>query len=399
MATRATNLDDRGPERGGDLRDLFLLDPEIVHLNHGGFGACPIPVLDAYQTWQRELERHPSSVLSHRYDELLDEARDRLAAYLNCGPDGLAFVPNSTAGLNAAARSLHLRPRDEVLSTDHEYGAMDLLWSRTCAEAGARYVRQSLTLPVVDREQLIESIWEGVTPRTRVIFLSHITSKTALTLPVAEVCERARAAEIMTVVDGAHVPGQLPLDLDALGADVYAASCHKWLCAPRGAGLLYVRPEHHAVVQAPVISHGSEAGSSFVQRNRWQGTRDPSPFLAIPAALDFQEANAWDSVRARCHELAREARVSLSALFDLPGLSPDSPEWFAQMVSSRIPPCNPEEVRRRLFSRHRIDVPVRRWKDLHLIRLSFQAYNTVHDLDRLLQALTELFPRPRRAAR
>ena len=396
---RAPNVDDRNQARGKDLRDLFLLDPDIVHLNHGGFGACPTPVLNAYQAWQRELERHPTSVLSHRYEALLDEARDRLAVYLNCGPDALAFVPNSTAGLNAAARSLQLRPRDEVLSTDHEYGAMDLLWSRTCAEAGARYVRRSLTLPVVDRGQLVESIWQGVTPRTRVIFLSHITSKTALILPVAEICERARAAGIMTVVDGAHAPGQLPLDIDAMGPDVYAASCHKWLCAPRGSGFLYVRPEHHAVVQAPVISHGSEAGSSFVERNRWQGTRDPSPFLAVPAALDFQESNAWESVRRRCHELAREARSSLSALFDLPSLSPDSREWFAQMVSARLPPCDPDDLRRDLFSRHLIDVPIRRWKDLQLIRLSFQAYNTAHDLDRVLEALTELFSRPRRAGR
>jgi isopenicillin-N epimerase len=338
-------------------------------------------------------------MLSHRYDALLDEARDRLAAYLNCAPAALAFVPNSTTALNAVARSVPLEPRDEVLATDHEYEAMDLLWSRTCAEAGARYIRQGVPLPVSGREELVETVWSGVTPRTRIIYLSHITSKTALILPVAEICRRARAAGIMTVVDGAHAPGQIPLDLDAIGADVYAASCHKWLCAPRGSGFLYVRPDYHAVVQAPVISHGSHAGSSFVERNRWQGTRDPSAFLAVPAAIEFQESNEWESVRSRCHELARAARSSISTLFGLPPFTPDSPEWFAQMVSTPLPPCDPKDVRRRLFSDHAIDVPVRRWNDLHLIRLSFQAYNTSQDLDRLLEALTELFPTSRRAAR
>jgi isopenicillin-N epimerase len=398
MTTRASNRDERGSGEGENLRHLFLLDPDVVHLNHGAFGACPTSVLDAYQGWQRELERRPTSILSHRYDALLDEARDRLAAYVGCTPASLAFVPNSTTGLNAVARSLPLEARDEVLATDHEYEAMDLLWSRTCAVAGARYIRQRVPLPANDREELVDTIWSGVTPRTRIIYLSHITSKTALILPVAEICRRARTAGITTVVDGAHAPGQIPLDLDAIGADVYAASCHKWLCAPRGSGFLYVRPEYHAVVQAPVVSHGSQAGSSFVERNRWQGTRDPSPFLAVPAAIEFQESNEWESVRDGCHRLARAARSSLSTLFDLPPFTPDSPQWFAQMVSAPLPPCDPEAARRRLFSEHQIDVPVRRWNDFHLIRLSFQAYNTSDDVDRLLAALTELFPTPRRAA-
>ena len=383
MATRGTG--------GSDLQHAFLLDPDIVHLNHGAFGACPTPVLDAYQGWQRDLERHPTGVLAHRYDALLDEARDRLAAYLSCAPASLAFVPNSTTGLNAVARSFELEPRDEVLATDHEYEAMDLLWGRVCAEAGARYVRQNVPLPATDREELAERIWAGVTPRTRIIFLSHITSRTALILPVAEICRRARAAGIMTVVDGAHAPGQIPLDLESIGADAYAASCHKWLCAPRGSGFLYVRPEHRAVVQAPVLSHGSQPGSSFVERNRWQGTRDPSAFLSVPAAIEFQEENDWETVRRRCHRLAREARTAVSELFGLPTWTPDSPEWFAQMVSAPLPPCDPEDMRHRLFDDYQVDAPVRRWNDLHLIRISVQAYNTEEDVDVLVEALRRLF--------
>jgi isopenicillin-N epimerase len=386
-------------ETSRELRDLFLLDPDIVHLNHGAFGACAEPVFDAYQSWQRELEHHPAAVLAQRYDALLDEARARLAAYLDCSSNDLVFVPNSTTGLNAVARSLRLEPRDEVLATNHEYEAMDLLWSHVCAEAGARYVRQALSLPAWERAELVETIWSGVTPRTRIIFLSHVTSKTAVILPVAEICRRARASGIMTVVDGAHGPGQLELDLGALGADVYAASCHKWLGAPRGSGFLYVRHRHQHLIQAPVISHGSRRGAGFVERNRWQGTRDPSSFLAVPAAIEFQEAHDWSSVRRRCHELARSARSSVSRLFGLAPLTPDGPEWFAQMVSAPLPPCDPEEVRERLFREYRIDAPIRAWNGHHLIRVSFHAYNTPGDLERLLEALSALFPKRGRVAR
>jgi isopenicillin-N epimerase len=383
----------------GELRDLFLLDPDFVHLNHGAFGACAKPVFEAYQDWQRQLEYHPTAVLSQDYDDLLDQARARLAAYLNCSSNDLVFVPNSTTGLNAVARSLRLEPGEQVLATNHEYDAMDLLWSHVCGEARARYVRRPLRLPASDRAELVEIFWSGVTPRTRIIFLSHVTSKTALILPVAEICRRAREAGIMTVVDGAHGPGQLELDLEALGADVYAASCHKWLGAPRGSGFLYVRPEHQDLVQAPVVSHGSTRGSGFLERNRWQGTRDPSAFLAVPAAIEFQEANDWSSVRRRCHDLARTARSSVSRLFDLAPLTPDGPEWFAQMVAAPLPPCDPEEVRGRLFREHRIDAPVREWNGHHLIRLSFQAYNGLDDLERLLEALSVLFATPSRVAR
>jgi isopenicillin-N epimerase len=397
--TRTRNQGDRSSRSERDLRDLFLLDPGIVHLNHGAFGACPKPVFAAYQGWQRELERHPTSVLSQRYDALLDDARNRLAAYLGCSSQDVVFVPNSTTGLNTVARSLRLQPRDEVLATDHEYDAMDLLWSRVCSEAGARYVRVSVPLPADDRTELVETIWSAVTPRTRIIFLSHVTSKTAVILPLAELCRRARAAGIITVLDGAHGPGQLELDLARLGADVYAASCHKWLCAPRGSGFLYVRRESQHLIQAPVISHGSKRGSGFVERNQWQGTRDPSAFLAVPAAIEFQEANDWSSVRRRCHDLARDARSSLCRHFGLAPLTPDAPEWFAQMASAQLPPCDPEDIRDRLFSEHRIDVPVREWNGLPLIRLSFQAYNTPDDLERLLEALRALFARRGRGAR
>lgn len=369
----------------------FLLDPGIAHLNHGGFGACPAPVLDAYQHWQRQLERHPSALLSHGYPALLGGVRGRLADFLGCPPADVVPVTNTTAGLNAVARSVRLRPGDEVLATDHEYEAMDVLWEHVCQQAGARYVRARLPLPAGDPADLLDALWSAVTPATRVVFCSHITSKTALRLPVAEICRRARAAGILSVVDGAHAVGQLPLALGELGADVYAASCHKWLCAPRGSGFLYVRPEHQDWVRAPLVSHGSQPGSSFAERFGWQGTDDPSAMLSVPVAIDFQRTHRWDEVRRDCHQLASDARSALADLFCLEPFTPDSSEWFVQMVSAPIPPCDPEATRRRLLVEHRVDVPVRRWAGGWLVRVSLQAYNTAADLDRLVTALTATF--------
>jgi isopenicillin-N epimerase len=213
---------------GTDLRAESLLDPSVTFLNHGSFGACPRAVFERYQEWQLELERQPVLFLGRRLEELLGEARAALGAYVGAEPDDLVFVPNATAGVNVAARAIGLEAGDEVLSTDLEYGALDLTWTHVCAELGARYVRTPIDLPVESADELIETVWAGVGPRTRVLFLSHHTSGTALTLPVEELCRRARERGIQTVVDGAHAPGHLPLDLPALDPDYYAGNCHKW---------------------------------------------------------------------------------------------------------------------------------------------------------------------------
>jgi isopenicillin-N epimerase len=216
------------------LRDLFLLRSDIVFLNHGSFGACPRPVFETYQAWQLELERQPVEFLGRRFDALLRAARKELGAYLHADPEDLAYVPNATTGLNIVARSLSLQPGDEVLSTGHEYGALDRTWRFIRHKQGARYLSHAPPMPLESREQVVEAVWAGVSERTRVLFLSHITSPTALIFPVEELVHRARTAGLLTVVDGAHTPGQIPIDLAALGADFYVGNCHKWLCAPKG---------------------------------------------------------------------------------------------------------------------------------------------------------------------
>ena len=377
------------------LRDQFLLDPDVVFLNHGSYGACPKPVFDRYQWWQRELERQPVDFLGRRSDDLLDAARAEVAAYVGADADDLVFVTNATSGLNVIARSLPLGPGDEILTTDHEYGALNLTWEHVCAKTGARYVHHPIPLPVTTAEELVASFWSRVTPRTKAIFLSHITSVTALILPVAEICRRAREAGILTIVDGAHVPGQIPLDLGALGADIYAGNCHKWLCAPKGSAFLYVRPEHQSAVEALVVSWGWARRPGFVGRNQWQGTRDIAAFLATPDAIAFQAEHDWPAVRARCHDLATDVRDRICARFALPPVQPAGLEWYAQMVVAPLPvPPGDEAValQRRLYDRHRIEVPLTRHDDQAMVRISVQGYNTAEELDLLVEALGEELP-------
>jgi len=213
---------------GTDLRAEFLLDPSVTFLNHGSFGACPRTVFERYQAWQLELERQPVLFLARRIEGLLAEARASLGAYVGADPDDVLFVPNATTGVNLAAWAVGLKADDEVLTTDLEYGALDLTWEHVCGDFGARYVRTPIRLPVTSPEELVEAVWAGVGPRTCVLFISHHTSSTAITLPVAELCRRAREAGLRTVVDGAHVPGHLPLDLKTLDVDYYAGNCRKW---------------------------------------------------------------------------------------------------------------------------------------------------------------------------
>ncbi len=361
------------------LRDLFLLDSGVVFLNHGSFGACPRPVLEECQRWQRELERRPIELLGlrRRYPELIGHVRERLARYVGADPANLLLMPNASSGINRFARSLRLVPGDEVLISDQEYGGMEILWRFVTERAGAQLV-------VLPPQQLVEAIG----PRTRVVFASHITSPTAIRLPLETLISAARDAGALTLVDGAHAPGQIALDLEALGADAYAGNCHKWLCAPKGTGFLHVGPEHQHWLEPDVVSWDWAAGRSFADRHRWAGTRDPSGFLAVPAAIDFQAEHDWDAVRASCRSLARQARGRLAELFQLEPLAGE--DAVEQMVAAPLPPCDVDEVARRLREEHHVEVPVWEWKGRPLVRASFQGYNDEDDLEALIGGLAAI---------
>jgi isopenicillin-N epimerase len=366
-----------------ELRREFLLDPEIAFLNHGSFGACPRPVFERYQAWQRELEREPVDFLDRRLPDLLDDARATLAGYVGCRPEDLAFVPNATTGVNLAARSLDLRPGDEVLATDLEYGACDLAWEWACRRAGARYVRAAVPLPVRDPREVVDALFAPAGERTRAVFVSHVTSTTGLVLPAAEIVARAHELGLVTVVDGAHAPAQVPVDRTMLGADFYAGNCHKWMCAPKGAGFLHVQPPQQDRVDAAIVSWGYADGSSFAQRIELQGTRDPAAWLTVPDAIRFQAERGWNDVRERCRRLTREARAELCDLLGTEPIAPDS--MVAQMAAVRLRRPSPD-LSARLFARHRVEIPVDRHGG-ELLRLSVAAYTTRDEIDRLLAAL------------
>jgi isopenicillin-N epimerase len=374
------------------LREHFLLDPGIVFLNHGSFGATPKPVFDRYQAWQRELEREPVNFVARRQEPLLDAARGRIATFLNAGADDLTFVTNATSGLNIVARSLPLEPGDEILTTDLEYGALDMTWEHLCAKAGATYIHQPIPLPVTSRAAVVDALWAGVTDRTRAIFLSHITSGTALTLPVEEICTRARAAGILTIIDGAHVPGQRDIDLAAIGADAYSGNFHKWLCTPKGSAFLHVRPEHHHWVESLAISWGWSGEHTFVSRNQKQATRDVSAYLSVGRGIDFQREHRWPEVRERCFDMLRTFRARMHARFATQPISPDTPDWYQQLAVITLPASAPADLHDRLFHTHGIEVPVTAHGDWRFVRVSVQGYTTQSDLDAIEAALDAEIP-------
>ena len=365
-----------------------MLDPQVIFLNHGSFGACPKMVFDHYQGWQRALETQPVAFLGRRAPDLLRSALAELGNYLGTSGENLMFVMNATAGLNTVARSLKLHPGDEILTTDHEYGALELTWQYHQRERGIHIEHRQLPLPMVDEYAVADAIWSGVTQRTKVIFMSHITSPTALILPAAEICRRAREAGIITIIDGAHVPGQLPLNLDELGADFYSGNCHKWMSSPKGSAFLYVNPEYHAMIDPLVISWGWD-GETLFDRTHWQGTQDISAYLTVPEAIRFMQQHDWDTVRANCHALAIE---TMHRICEVTGMSPLAmPRFFGQMIAAPLPPETDLPVlKTKLYEEYNVEVPLVDHHSGKYVRVSVQGYTTRQEIDTFIRGLAVL---------
>ena len=377
-----------------NMRDLFLLDPDVVFLNHGSFGATPRPVFEAYQAWQRRLERQPVLFIGRQLADLLSEARQALAAYLNVGKDDLIYVPNPTFAMNIVANSLTLGPGDEVLTTNHEYGACENVWHYLSRKRGFAYVAQPLPLPLTTPEAVLEQIWQGVTPRTKVIFISHITSPTAVTFPVAALCRRAREAGIITVIDGAHAPSQLPLDLQAIDADFYFGAAHKWLCAPKGAAFLYTQPQHQAQMEPLIVGWGwgpqrTRHTIDYLDYLQHSGTNDLSAYLSVPTAIAFQAEHNWSLVRQQCHELLRNTLSRIQTITNLPQPYPEP--FYQQMAVAPLPRIDDlAAFKDRLYDDYCIEIPTLSWENQQFIRISVQGYNTQADMDVLVGALAEM---------
>lgn len=384
-----------------NLAKHFLLREDVTFLNHGSFGACPRPVFETYQAFQLELERQPVEFLGRHLGEMMKAPRVALGEFLGTSSENVVGVINATTGLNIVAQSLDLKEGDEIVTTDHEYSALEKTWAYVTRRTGAKIVVVSVPMPLVSEAAFTDAIVAAFTERTKVLFLSHITSPTALVFPIEPSIAEARKRGIWSVIDGAHTPGHIPLDMEAIGADFYSGNCHKWMMTPKGSGFLYARPEVQGLLNPLVISHGwtteskqpgaqGQFGNSpFIDEIEVQGTRDPSAMLAIPSAIAFRTEHDWSDVQRHCTALAQD---TASRLGEITGLAPlSSPEFCApQMVAMPIPECDPKEIHDLLWDRYKIEIPVLKWQDHHIVRLSVQGYNSKPQMDLLLDALIEL---------
>jgi len=392
----------------GDLARHWTLDPRIDFLNHGSFGACPRPVLEAQAELRVRMERQPLQFLARDLEGLLDDARGVLAEFIGAAPEDLAFVPNATTGVNTVIRSLDLQPGDELLTTDHAYNACRnaLRWHE---RHGAKVVVAAVPWPIAGPRQVSDAVLGAVTPRTRLVLLDHVSSPTGLIFPVEEMVGRLSERGIDTIIDGAHAPGMLPLNMRGIGAAYFTGNCHKWLCAPKGAAFLHVRRDRQERIRPLVISHGANAPRTDRSRFRlefdWMGTDDPTPFLCIPHALRFLGSllpGGWSQLMERNHALAVRGRALLCNALRVPAPAPE--EMLGSLASVLLPDAigDPPPTRgvvlwhplqRALLEKHRIEVPVipfPAWPR-QLVRIAAQAYNSEDQFARLGAALrTEL---------
>jgi isopenicillin-N epimerase len=388
-----------------DEGKVWQLDPSVINLNAGSIGSCPIPVLEAQSKWRTKMEWHPQEFLLRELDGRMLEVRERLGQFIGCDPADLAMVQNATAGVNAVLRSLDFKPGDELLATNHEYNgclnALDYVAERT----GATVVRVPIPFPIEDPSQVTAAVLAGVTEHTRLAMISHITSATALIFPIGEIIAELNGMGVDVLVDGAHAPGLLELDMDGLGAAYYTGNGHKWLCAPKGTGFLHVRRDRQLLIHPLVIGFRANDPrtdiSLFRKEFDWPGVYDPSGFLSIPDVLDFLEnlvPGGAQGLAARNHQLALEARDLLCPILGIDPPAPDS--MIATMVALPLDHLVPEPDRRlelgvKLRERYRIEVPMLRWRptldtESGVMRISCQAFNDRSDIEALAEGMEQL---------
>jgi len=378
-----------------NFQDQFLLNPAITFLNFGSFGATPKPIFENYQHWQKVLEAEPVQFFAFDGFNYLAESRAALAKYIGCADqDDLVYVTNPSFAINLIAKNFPLKAGDEILTTDIEYGACDRTWNFYCEKAGATYRRQKINLPITTKEKFIDDFFAGVTPNTKAIFISQITSSTGLIFPVKEVCEIAKSKGLITIVDGAHVPGHIPFNLSEMKADFYTGACHKWMMAPKGCSFLYAHKSVQHLCDPLIVSWGYKAlkpsHSAFLDYHQMIGTRDFSAFLTVPTCIKFMTENDWITVRTACHEMVLANAQRFYDLLESKPISPLTNEWIGQMISIPIKTNAPEVLQRRLFTDYKIEIPIMRQENDVYMRYSINAFNTIENLDTLYHALSEL---------
>jgi isopenicillin-N epimerase len=378
-------------------RSLWSIDPQITFLNHGSFGACPIAVQQKQQWWRQRLEQDPMRFYVLDYEELLDRSRQALAAFVGADPADLVFVPNATTGVNAVLRSLDLRSGDELLTTSHEYNASRNALEFVAAQVGATVVVADIPFPIADAEQVKAAIFAKVSARTRLLLIDHVTSQTGLVMPIASILPTLAAEGIETLVDGAHAPGMLPLNLANLGATYYTGNAHKWLCAPKSAAFLYVERLRQDQIRPLAISHGANSPrqdrSRFQLEFDWTGTPDPSAMLSVPTAIDYLGSllpGGWPELMQHNRQLAIAARRLLCDVLEVPPPCPET--MLGAMAVLPLPDGDWKTLYQQLVDRFAIQVQIMPWPQSpqRILRISAQLYNQLADYAYLAEALKEV---------
>ena len=376
------------------MKSQFLLDTSITFLNHGSFGACPKPIFEEFQRFQLELETEPVNFIQNKQTGYLKTARESLAKFVGCEAQDLYFTTNPTFAINTLMRSLKLKAGDEILATNHEYGAMDRTWRFYCKKSGVKYIRQNISLPIISKDQIIEEFWKGYNSNTKVIFLNQISSATALIFPVKEICDKAKELGLMTIVDGAHVPGHIDLNIEALNPDFYTGTLHKWMLAPKGSSFLYVKKEFQAAIDPLVVSWGYESlspgESRFIDYHEHQGTRDVSAFICTPKVVAFLEENDWKEKSEACRKLVLSNYQRFCDLLNTEPICPITEEFLGQMASIPIQTDKPNELKEVLYNKYKIQIPVMPLNDKIFLRFSINVYNSQEDLDVLYLAIADI---------
>tara|TARA_Y100001960_G_scaffold315732_1_gene381693 strand:+ start:119 stop:1297 length:1179 start_codon:yes stop_codon:yes gene_type:complete len=381
-------------------KDWFILDPQTVYLTHGTFGGCLKTAFDNKVKWHKKIESDPFDFINNHAFNDLEYSRKILSNYLNCSYQDIVYFPNPSTALNAVIKSMPLSNGDEVLTTSHEYGSLDRTWKYYSSLKGYIYKSITIDIPYDDKQIFIDSFLNQITDKTKIIYLSHITSSTGLIFPVKEICEIARKHNIISIVDGAHAPGQIPVDISKINPDIYVGACHKWMCSPKGVSFLYAKKTIQNSIDPLVISWGwnsdNPGQSQFIDYHQYQGTNDISAYLTIPSIIDFFEKKNWIDIQKKCHELIVDF---LNNYKDKIILSSNNQNHIAQMLSFKINSNsklvrdvlnNPNEIlnaQNKIFDYNQIRIPVIVWNQEIFMRVSIQAYNKPQDLEKMLEML------------
>ena len=383
------------------LKTQFQINPDITFLNHGSYGACPLPVFENYQKWQELMERDPVKFMTKDVYKHLKISRNELSKFVNCDKDDIVYFPNPTHAVANIISNISIKPGDQVLTTNLEYGSCDRMWFFHANQNQYEYKQSEIKLPIEDDDSFLDNFWKYSNSNTKYIFISHITSGTGMILPIEKIMTEAKKRGIRTIIDGAHVPGHIDLDIKKLDPDYYVGACHKWLCSPKGVSFLYIKRELQDEIQPYLKSWGwgeefpefknsteKKTNSRFQNIFQWQGTRDMSAFICVPAAIEFQKLYKWAEIRDRCNKMIIDARNRITEITKIPKICPD--EYLGQMTTIIFPFNDHIKLKETLYNDYNIEIPTYTKDGYTAFRISLQGYNNQKDVDILIDALSNI---------